>query len=64
MTIIVIVRKKEYQFEGKMTVKHILKELDLPLEAYLAVRDGNLLNEHEVLSDGETVRLVSVISGG
>jgi len=65
MAIKLILRKKEYEIEEKsIQVKMALKKLDLSPEAYLVVRAGELLNENDVLQDGEVVKLVAVISGG
>ncbi len=64
MAITLIVRKQEYQIEGTVTVKEALHQLGLSTETHLAVKDGTLINENEVLRDGDTVKLVAVISGG
>lgn len=65
MTIKLILRKKEYELEGKTTkVKVALQQLELSPEAYLLVRDGELLNENDLLRDGDVVKIVAVISGG
>ncbi len=65
MAIKMILRKKEYELEGK-TIKVIqaLQQLNLSPEAYLLVRNGELLNENDVLRDGDVIKIVSVISGG
>ena len=59
-----ILRKQEYLVEGTITVKEALKRLDLSIESHLVVRDGQLLTENDVLRNGETVKIVSAISGG
>lgn len=65
MTIKLVLRKNEYELEGKPTkVKEALRQLNLSPEAYLVVRAGDLLNENDVLYDGDVVKLVAVISGG
>ena len=64
MAITLIVRKQEYQIEGTVTVKQALRQLGFSTETHLVVKDGDLLNENEVLRDGDTVKLVAVISGG
>jgi sulfur carrier protein ThiS len=64
MPITLIVRKQEYQIEGTVTVKQALHQLGFSTETHLAVKDGNLLNENEILRDGDTVKLIAVISGG
>ncbi len=65
MAIKLILRKKETELEEKaIQVKHALQRLELSPEAYLLVRDGELLNENDVLRDGDVVKIVPVISGG
>jgi sulfur carrier protein ThiS len=65
MAIKFILRKKEYELEGKtIKVKQALQQLELSPEAYLLVRAGELLNENDLLRDGDVIKVVSVISGG
>lgn len=65
MAIKLILRKKEYQLEGKsIQVKQALQQLNLSPEAHLLVRNGDLLNENDYLKDGDEVKIVAVISGG
>jgi sulfur carrier protein len=66
MSIKVILRNKEIILEETkdLTVRKILKKLDLIPETYLCVRNGELLTEQELIRDGDTIRLVPVISGG
>lgn len=65
MPIKLILRKKEYELEGKtIQVKQALQQLDLSPEAYLLVRAGELLNENDLLHDGDVIKIVAVISGG
>lgn len=65
MTIKLILRKKELQLEGKsIQVKQALQQLNLSPEAYLLVRNGDLLNENDWLKDGDEIKIVAVISGG
>ncbi|MDT8899191.1 MAG: MoaD/ThiS family protein [Thermanaerothrix sp.] len=64
MAVVLILRKQEYQLEGTMTVKEALKHLNLSPESHLVVRNGELLNENDVLRDGDVVKIVPSISGG
>lgn len=65
MSIKFIIRKKEYFLEEKaIQVKLALKQLELSPESYLLVREGELLNENDVLRDGDTIKVIAVISGG
>jgi len=64
MTVKLIVRNKEYEVKAGMTIQHALEKIGLSPELYLAVRDGELLTEDEIVNEGETIQLVAVISGG
>ena len=64
MVVKVIIRQEEHEVPGPTSVGEALRRLDLPPESYLVIRDGILLDETEILNDGETIRLVGVISGG
>jgi sulfur carrier protein ThiS len=50
--------------EKSISIRDAMKALQLSPQAYLAVKDGVLLNEGDVVRAGEVVRLVAVISGG
>jgi sulfur carrier protein len=57
-------RDKTYDVPAGMTVRDALRRLDLEPESVLPVRDGQLITDDELLREGETIRLVAVISGG
>jgi sulfur carrier protein ThiS len=64
MAVKVIFRQEELEVPGLVSVGEALVRLGLPPESYLVIRDGILLDEIEILQDGDTIRLVGVISGG
>jgi sulfur carrier protein len=64
MPVILILRRQEFQLEGTLSVRYALKQLDLSPESHLVVREGELLTENDSLRNGETVKIVSAISGG
>lgn len=65
MAIEFILRGKTLRVEEKsISIRDALRVLQLSPQAYLAVKDGVLLNEGDVVREGEVVRLVAVISGG
>ncbi len=65
MAIRLVLRKQEFLLEAKsIQVKQALKQLNLSPEAHLLVREGDLLNENDWLSDGDEIKVVPVISGG
>jgi sulfur carrier protein len=59
-----IARDQEYEVKAGMSLVHALKKVNLLPEMYLAVRDGEILTEDEILKDGDVIKLVAVISGG
>ena len=64
MPIYFSLRKEEHELQGTITVKEALKQLELSPESFFMIRDGVLLNENDVLRNGEHVKIVAVISGG
>ena len=47
-----------------MTLLSVLQKIDILPEAVIATRDDELIEEDEILREGETIKLVAVISGG
>jgi sulfur carrier protein ThiS len=47
-----------------MALRDSLLKIGLLPEATLAIRQGELITEEEILADGDVVKLVAVISGG
>ena len=45
-------------------MRHIVEQAGLNPESVLAVRDGKLINEATLTREGDTIKLVSVVSGG
>lgn len=60
----IILRKTEYEVRPGMTLLSALKKIDILSESVLATRDGELIEEDEILKDGQVIKLVAVISGG
>ncbi len=51
------------EFAGS-TVKELLQHLKLNPEAFLVVRNSEVITEEEILQDQDKIELLSVISGG
>ena len=64
MAVKLILRDKDYQVKPGMTLRHSLEKAGLQPEAILAIRNGELITEEEILNDGDEIKLVTVISGG
>jgi len=60
----VIYRDKTWEVKPGSTVRHIIETADLNPESVLAVRDGKLVNDSTLTQEGDTIRLVAVVSGG
>jgi len=60
----IVYRDKEWKLKDGMTVRDAILKVGLDVEAVLAVRDGQLINEETLTRDGDVIKLVAVISGG
>ena len=60
----IVLRKDEYEVRPGMTLLSALKKIDILPEAVIAILEGELIEEDEILKDGQVIKLVSVISGG
>jgi len=60
----IIYRDKKWELKDGMTVRDAILKVGLDVEAVLAVRDGQLINEETLTRDGDVIKLVAVISGG
>ncbi len=63
-TTTLILRDQKYEVKAGMTLLSALKKLEILPESVICVRDGELVTEDNMLKSGETIKLVSVISGG
>ncbi|PKN86984.1 MAG: thiamine biosynthesis protein ThiS [Chloroflexi bacterium HGW-Chloroflexi-8] len=66
MSVKLLLRKQEFTFDDviNLTVAKALKQLDLIPEAYLVIRSGEMLTEHELIREGDVLRIIPVVSGG
>jgi len=63
-TTIIILRDQKYEVKAGSTLLAALNKLEILAESVICVRDGELITEDTILRNGETIKLVSVISGG
>lgn len=63
-TTTIILRDKKYEVKAGSTLLSALNKLEILPESVICVRDGELITEDTIIKDGETIKLVSVISGG
>jgi thiamine biosynthesis protein ThiS len=64
MAVKLILRGKEYEVKPGMNLLDSLRKAGILPEGVIAVRDGEMIVEDEILKDGDVVKLVAVISGG
>lgn len=64
MSVKLILREQEFEVRPGMSLLSALEKCDVLPEAIIAIREGELILEDEILRDGEVIRLVAVISGG
>jgi len=60
----VVYRGKILLFDEKLNGYQLLKRLGVLPESVLVVREGKLLTEDEWLHPGDSVKVVTVVSGG
>jgi thiamine biosynthesis protein ThiS len=59
-----VLRDNQYEVKPGMTLLSSLEKIGVLPESVIAVRNGEMILEDEILKDGDEVKLVSVISGG
>ena len=64
MAVTIITRDKEISVKCNRPLYRIMQDLQLSPQAFLAVRNGELLTADERILEGEVVELIAVVSGG
>ncbi len=64
MAVKMMLRDKEYEVRPGMALVDALKKNNIVPESVIAIRNGEMITDDEILKDGDVVKLVSVISGG
>lgn len=64
MSVKLTLRKQVYETKAGKTLRNSLLAIGVPPESVLAIRQDQMITEDEILRDGDTIKLVSVISGG
>lgn len=60
----VLYRGKTYRFEERMSALKLVRLMGLSWEEVLVLREGNILTEDDMVSPGDSIRVVAVVSGG
>jgi sulfur carrier protein ThiS len=64
MTIKIKMRDHDYQIEGDLSLNKIYKRLNISAQSVLAIRNGLLLTEDEIIHNDDLVEFIAIISGG
>lgn len=59
-----VLRDKVFEVKAGMTLLDALKKCNIMPESVIAMRDGEMITDDEVLRNGDEVKLIAVISGG
>jgi sulfur carrier protein ThiS len=57
-------RNQQWEVPGRQTVREVIETVGLNPATVLAVRNGKLALDSEMLGDDDELRLIAVISGG
>ena len=57
-------RDKVYEVRPGMSLLDALKKNNIVPESVIAVRDGEMITDDEILRSGDEIKLIAVISGG
>ena len=57
-------RAKQWEIPGQQTVREVIEAVGLDPAMVLAVRNGQLVLDSEMLGDDDELKLIAVISGG
>ncbi|BDH80073.1 MAG TPA: MoaD/ThiS family protein [Methanothermobacter sp.] len=63
-TLIIDDEKKAMKIKEKLTIKDVLKDFDIPLEAVVVKKNGEIVVEEEQVDDGDIIEVIRVIYGG
>jgi thiamine biosynthesis protein ThiS len=59
-----VLRNQEFEVRPGMTLRDALKKNNILPEAVICTRDGELITEDEILTEGDVITLFTAISGG
>jgi sulfur carrier protein len=64
VTALLKLRSQQYEVKAGSTVRDAMLAHDIQPESVIPTRDGELITDDEIIREGDTIRLVAVISGG
>ena len=59
-----ILRDKEYQVKAGTTILYALIKAGIDMHVVRPTRDGEIVDLHEIIREGEVIKLVALVSGG
>jgi len=59
-----ILRDEVYEVRPGMSLLDALKKSNIVPESVIAVRNGEMITDDEILRSGDEIKLIAVISGG
>jgi len=59
-----LLRDKSYPVQSGLSIRQALVMIGIDPQSVLPTKDGELVSEDDLLKEGDTIKLVSVISGG
>ncbi len=62
--ITVTYRDKKWEVPGQQTVREVIQQVGMDPATVLAVRNGKLALDSELLGDDDEIKLIAVIAGG
>jgi len=57
-------KEKKIKVEDGLSIRDLLKNLEINRETVLVAKNGEISLEEEILKEGDVVDIMSVISGG
>ncbi len=64
MPVKLLLRGEDYEVRAGMTLRDALRKIGVRSEAVLAIRQGQMITDDEILAEGDVIKLIAVISGG
>jgi len=64
MAVKITLRDQDYQVKPKIALRDAILKIGLQPDSVLAIRNGELITDDEILLDGNEIKLIAVISGG
>lgn len=64
VTVVIGEDEKKIDIDEGKTVKHILKMMEIPIETVVVKKNQSIINEEDIVEDGDIIEVIKVIYGG